>query len=174
MRAGTDASLAACRRSELTGLELILHSNRPGPPSCAPDSPNPCGGQDLWVSTRSSVTDLVACPVNLGAVLNSSSNDLQAAFSDDAEVLFFSSNRLTDDAFGSDHFWMTTREPQQARSLGDPDLVFDLLCYLRPGQALVAKPKDLLLGSRMSGSTASTHAEAGTTKLMAHCRRRDA
>jgi hypothetical protein len=93
------------------GLELVLHSNRPGPPSCAPDSPSPSGGQDLWVSTRSSVTDPWTCPVNLGPVLNSSSNDLQAAFSDDAEVLFFSSNRLTD-AFGSDDLWMTTREPQ--------------------------------------------------------------
>ena len=60
------------------GLELVLHSNRPRPPSCAPDSPNPSGGQDLWVSTRSSVTDPWACPVNLGPVLNSSLNDLQA------------------------------------------------------------------------------------------------
>ena len=95
------------------GLELVPHSNRPGPPlSCPADSPHPSGGQDLWVSTRSSVTDPWAGPVNLGPVLNSSSNDLQAAFSDDAEVLFFSSNRPTVDAFGSDDLWMTTREPQ--------------------------------------------------------------
>jgi hypothetical protein len=50
----------------------------------------------------------------------------------------------------------------------------DLLCYLGPGQAMVAKLKDLLRGSRMSGGTAPTHGDAGTTKLMAHCRRRDA
>jgi hypothetical protein len=50
----------------------------------------------------------------------------------------------------------------------------DLLCYLRPGQALVAKLKDLLRGSWMSGSTAPTHGDAGATKVMAHCRRRDA
>jgi hypothetical protein len=50
----------------------------------------------------------------------------------------------------------------------------DLLCYLRPGQALVAKLKDLLRGSRMSGRTAPTRGDAGTTKVMAHCRRRDA
>ena len=50
----------------------------------------------------------------------------------------------------------------------------DLLCYLRPGQALVTKLKDLLRGSRMSGSTAPTHGDAGTAKLMAHRGRRDA
>jgi hypothetical protein len=50
----------------------------------------------------------------------------------------------------------------------------DLLCYLGPGQAMVAKLKDLLRGTRMSGGTAPTHGDAGTTKLMAHCRRRDA
>jgi peptidoglycan-associated lipoprotein len=92
------------------GLELILHSNRPGPPSCQAESPTPSGGQDLWVSTRSAVTDPWGCPVNLGPVLNSSANDLQANFSDDAEVLFFSSNRPG--GKGSDDLWMTKREPQ--------------------------------------------------------------
>ena len=95
------------------GLELVLHSNRPGPPSCAPDSPSPSGLQDLWVSTRSAVTDPWTCPVNLGPVLNSSSNDLQAALSDDAEELFFSSNR-TIGGFGSDDLWMSKREPRRA------------------------------------------------------------
>lgn len=91
------------------GLEVILHSNRPGPPlSCPADSPNPSGGQDLWVSTRASVTDPWSCPVNLGPTVNSSANDLQAAFSDDAEVLVFSSNRPG--GFGSDDLWMSKRE----------------------------------------------------------------
>jgi hypothetical protein len=95
------------------GLELILHSNRSGPPlSCPADSPNPSGGQDFWVSTRSAVTDPWTCPVNLGPVLNSSSNDLQANLSDDAEVLFFSSNRPG--GFGSDDLWMSKREPRRA------------------------------------------------------------
>jgi hypothetical protein len=96
------------------GLELILHSNRPGPPpSCPADSPNPSGGQDLWVSTRAAVTDSWTCPVNLGSVLNSSANDLQADLSDDAEELFFSSNRQPG-GLGSDDLWMTKREPRQA------------------------------------------------------------
>jgi WD40-like Beta Propeller Repeat len=95
------------------GLELVLHSNRPQPPlSCPADSPTPSGGQDFWVSTRSAVTDPWRCPVNLGPVLNSSANDLQANFSDDAEVLFFSSNRPG--GSGSDDLWMTKREPQRA------------------------------------------------------------
>jgi hypothetical protein len=91
------------------GLELLLHSNRPGPPpSCPADSPNASGGQDLWVSTRASVTDPWSCPVNLGSVVNSASNDLQAGLSDDAEILHFSSNRP--DGFGSDDLWMSKRE----------------------------------------------------------------
>jgi hypothetical protein len=92
------------------GLELVLHSNRPGPPlSCPADSPIPSGGQDLWVSTRASVTDRWSCPVNLGPTVNSLGNDLQAALSDDAEALFFSSNRPG--GFGSDDLWMSKRDP---------------------------------------------------------------
>ena len=91
------------------GLEVILHSNRPGPPlSCPAASPIPSGGQDLWVSTRASVTDRWSCPVNLGPTVNSSANDLQAALSDDAEVLLFSSNRPG--GFGSDDLFMSKRE----------------------------------------------------------------
>jgi hypothetical protein len=92
------------------GLELVLHSNRPAPPlSCPAVSPTPSGGQDLWVSTRASVTDPWSCPVNLGPTLNSASNDLQAALSDDGETLFFSSNRPG--GSGSDDLWLATREP---------------------------------------------------------------
>jgi hypothetical protein len=91
------------------GLELVLHSNRPGPPlSCPADSPGPSGGQDLWVSTRATVAEAWSCPVNLGSVVNSASNDLQAALSDDAEALFFSSNRPG--GFGSDDIWTSDRE----------------------------------------------------------------
>ena len=46
--------------------------------------------------------------MNLGPVLNSASNDLQAALSDDAETLLFSSNRP--DGHGSDDIWMSKRE----------------------------------------------------------------
>jgi hypothetical protein len=93
------------------GLELVLHSNRPGPPlSCPADSPTPSGGQDLWVSTRGTVAEAWSCPGSLGSVVNSASNDLQAALSDDAEVLLFSSNRPG--GFGSDDIWTSKREKQ--------------------------------------------------------------
>ena len=42
------------------------------------------------------------------------------------------------------------------------------------GVTVIRFAKDLLRRSWMSGSTAPTHGDAGTTKLMAHCRRRDA
>jgi hypothetical protein len=91
------------------GLELVLHSNRPAPPpSCPADSPPPAGGQDLWVSTRATVADPWSCPVNLGPLLNSPANDLQAALNDDAEVLMFSSNRVG--GAGSDDIWTSRRE----------------------------------------------------------------
>ena len=92
------------------GLELVLHSNRPGPPlSCPADSPSPSGGQDLWMSTRATVAEKWSCPINVGSGINSGSNDLQAALSDDAEVLFYSSNRP--EGFGSDDIWTSKREP---------------------------------------------------------------
>jgi hypothetical protein len=91
------------------GLELLLHSNRPAPPpSCPAESPTPSGGQDLWVSRRASVADRWSCPVNLGPVVNSAANDLQSALNDDAELLFFSSNRPG--GYGSDDLWTSERE----------------------------------------------------------------
>jgi hypothetical protein len=63
-------------------------------------------------------------------------------------------------------------DPVAAPGTGNSHI--DLFCYLIPGQALVAKLQDLLRGSRMSEGTAPTHGDAGTTKVMAHCRRRDA
>jgi OmpA-OmpF porin, OOP family len=58
---------------------------------------------------RASVADPWSCPVNLGSVLNSGSNDLHASLSDDAETLFFSSNRPG--GSGSDDLWIARREP---------------------------------------------------------------
>ena len=64
------------------------------------------------MSTRATVTEAWSCPVNLGSVVNSASNDLQAAFSDDAETLWFSSNRPPPLGFGSDDLWTSKREKQ--------------------------------------------------------------
>jgi hypothetical protein len=62
------------------------------------------------VSTRATVTEAWSCPVNLASAVNSASNDLQAALSDDAETLFFSSNRPG--PFGSDDIWTSKREKE--------------------------------------------------------------
>jgi hypothetical protein len=45
-----------------------------------------------------------------------------------------------------------------------------LFCDLGPAQALVAKLQDLIGGGGMSGRTATTHSDAGPTKLLAHRR----
>jgi hypothetical protein len=43
----------------------------------------------------------------------------------------------------------------------------DLLCYLWPGEALITKLRYQLRGSRMSGRTAATHADASPLELLA-------
>ena len=70
--------------------------------------------------------------------------------------------------------WGLWRPGPPVAAPGTGNRHIDLLCYLRPGQALVTQLKDLLCGGGMSGSTAPTHGDAGTTKLLAHRGRRDA
>ncbi len=65
------------------GLEILFDSNRPGT----------LGGMDIWRSTRSSTSNLWSPPVNLGSVVNSTSNDVTPRLSFDGTVLYFSSNR---------------------------------------------------------------------------------
>ena len=82
------------------GLEVVFHSNR------LPST----GLADLWVSTRPTVLDPWGTPASLGPVVNSTSNDRQPAFSDDAEVLLFASSRLGQGSLGSDDIWMSERD----------------------------------------------------------------
>jgi len=65
------------------GLELFLTSNRAGT----------LGGQDIWVSTRSSTSDPWPAPVNLGSVINTASNELRFAISWDRTYAVFYSDR---------------------------------------------------------------------------------
>lgn len=83
------------------GLEVVFQSNR------LPSQ----GLADLWASTRDSVLEPWGTPVNLGSVVNTTFQDRQAALSDDAEVLYFASNRP---GLGSDDIWTSTRERQKA------------------------------------------------------------
>jgi Tol biopolymer transport system component len=80
------------------GLEIIFFSNRPGT----------LGGADLWVSTRETVFDSWSVPVNLGPVVNSTSNDAPSYLSADGCVLFMTSDRPG--GFGAGDLYVTTRE----------------------------------------------------------------
>jgi hypothetical protein len=79
------------------GLELFLSSNRPGT----------LGGNDIWHSTRRSVTDAWSTPQNLGTPIASPFNDRQQNLSSDGRTLIFASSRPG--GLGSDDLWMSTR-----------------------------------------------------------------
>ncbi|HUU17383.1 MAG TPA: hypothetical protein VMW72_09560 [Sedimentisphaerales bacterium] len=79
------------------GLMLFLQSNRPGGQ----------GSHDLWVTMRSSVTDPWGPPVNLGATVNSSGDEVGPSTSADGSTLFFSSNRPG--GYGGDDLYVATR-----------------------------------------------------------------
>lgn len=69
-----------------TGRELFLSSDATG-------RTNGIGGQDLWVSTRSSRGDPWSTPTNLGPIVNTASFDGAPALSFDGSVLYFYSDR---------------------------------------------------------------------------------
>jgi hypothetical protein len=80
------------------GLEIIFFSNRPGT----------LGGADLWASTRDTVLDSWSLPVNLGPVVNSTSNDAPSYLSSDGRVLFMTSDRPG--GFSGLDLYVTTRQ----------------------------------------------------------------
>lgn len=67
------------------GLTLVLSSHRAGS----------LGGFDLWVTTRRSIHDSFAPPVNLGPTINSSAHDSHAWISSDGSELYFESDRAS-------------------------------------------------------------------------------
>jgi hypothetical protein len=80
------------------GLEIIFFSNRPGT----------LGGADLWSSTRQTVFETWSQPVNLGPVVNSTSNDALSYLSADGTQLFMTSDRPT--GLGAPDLYVLTRE----------------------------------------------------------------
>jgi Tol biopolymer transport system component len=70
------------------------------------------GRDELWVTTRASVSDPWAPPVNLGATVNSSADDWDWApsISADGLSLYFASNRAG--GRGGDDLWFTSRAPK--------------------------------------------------------------
>jgi len=90
-----------CPSVSTDGLELYFISDRSGG----------IGGFDIWVTTRSSVSDPWSEPVNLGTTVNSSVWDASPSLSGDGLSLFFGSNR---EKIGTSHshfcyIYMTTR-----------------------------------------------------------------
>ena len=81
------------------GLTLYFNSNRPGS----------LGGQDIWLSQRTTENETWGLPVNLGAVINTSANDAVPSLSRDGHWLFFTSNRLPG-GFGDNDIWASWRE----------------------------------------------------------------
>jgi hypothetical protein len=79
------------------GLELFFATARPGG----------SGAQDLWVSTRSAVTDQWEAPVNLGIAVNSTASDNFPSVSSDRTALFFNSDR--NGGFGGSDLYVTRR-----------------------------------------------------------------
>ncbi len=80
------------------GRELFLESNRPGAIG---------GSLDLWVSTRTSTSDLWSTPVNLGPVVNSAAVEARPALSFRGTELYFNSNRPG--GFGNQDLYVSTR-----------------------------------------------------------------
>jgi serine/threonine protein kinase/Tol biopolymer transport system component/tetratricopeptide (TPR) repeat protein len=65
------------------GLELYFTSDRPGG----------FGGRDLWVTKRVTVSDAWGAPTNVGATVNSPSDEWYSAISPDGLLLILTSNR---------------------------------------------------------------------------------
>ena len=73
------------------GLSLYFVSNRLGG----------YGGMDLWVATRKTTDDDWNTPVNLGPLVNSSSNDASPSISADELTLYFSDDGLSGFEYGA-------------------------------------------------------------------------
>ena len=79
------------------GLTLYFASSRSGG----------SGGNDLWMTTRPTVSDPWSPPINLGTTVNSSAHDVEPSISADSLVLFFMSTRSG--GYGNFDLWMTMR-----------------------------------------------------------------
>jgi len=80
------------------GLSLYFSSFRPGGDGVF---------TDIWLTTRSTLSDPWAAPLNLGPVINTSRYDERLDISDDGLTLLFSSNRPGGQ--GQSDIWVTTR-----------------------------------------------------------------
>ncbi|HUS12565.1 MAG TPA: hypothetical protein VMZ30_19000 [Pyrinomonadaceae bacterium] len=80
------------------GLSLYFTSTRPGG----------FGGEDIYVSQRETRDDEWGPPVNLGPIINTTSNEVVPAFSRDGHLMFFGTGRPG--GFGGADIWVSRRE----------------------------------------------------------------
>ncbi len=80
------------------GLELYFNSDKPGG----------SGVNDIWVTMRATKEDPWGEPVNLGPIVNSSTNEASAEISYDGLMLFFPSQRTG--GYGGGDLWVTRRK----------------------------------------------------------------
>jgi len=91
-------------RVRLSSDELTFYSGS--------DRADGYGGDDLYVSTRSSTDDPWSEPVNLGPTVNSPSGDSNPVITSDGLELYFCSGRPG--GYGSNDIWMTKRETKDS------------------------------------------------------------
>lgn len=91
------ASLDGCPFISRDGKMMFMASNRAGG----------LGGIDIWVATRDSETAPWGAPVNVGAPINSPSNDFCPTLAADGQTFFFVSNRAG--GCGGSDIYTTTR-----------------------------------------------------------------
>jgi hypothetical protein len=98
----------SCLTFSSDGLEVFFTSTRP-------DITNAPNSNDLWTSTRATVSDLWSRPINVAGVNLPNSLDAHPFLSFDGKILIFTSNRGT--GAGNDLF-MSTRERGKVRGRG--------------------------------------------------------
>ncbi len=79
--------------------------------NAAVDRPGGLGGHDIWMSTRAGRDAPWGTPVNPGAAINTSSNEVSPSISRDGLTLVFASNRAG--GYGDYDLWMCTRPTMQ-------------------------------------------------------------
>jgi len=83
------------------GLSLYFTSLRPGG----------SGGEDLWVTTRKTISDPWEPPVNLGSTVNKSGDEWESCISTDGLTLYFTCG--WSGGYGTFDLWITTRETKE-------------------------------------------------------------
>jgi hypothetical protein len=134
------------------GLEIFFYSDRPGG----------VGGSDLWTSSRATVDAPWSTPVDLGATVNSTENELHPTLSADASTMIFGSTRAG--GFGGADLYMSTRAAEltvtandQSRLFGqaNPALTYELTGFVGGETASVVS------GTAACSTTAAPSSRAG-------------